>query len=634
MSSCRSLPVFPSRRSLWLALAALGLALIAGAVARADYTGPVPPPTDQFGATGPYSVLRETLPSPDWPGQVVTVFRPANAAGRRPVWFFAHGFGGTEPEYYLELLTHLASHGDVVIFSPYPIARPGATDVLYEIMWDGFVAAANQYAGVIDSTRVGFAGHSYGGGAVPWLALKGVRERGWGSQGLALFLLAPWFSSFVSDNDLASFPAQTQAIVHVYEDDLINDHRMAIDLFTHLNVPAANKDYLMVHSDRIDGYNYTASHRVPTGWGNADSGFTSSAFDALDRWAVLRIARALSASALHGDATGRAIALGHGSAAQTQMGATLAGRALRPMTETGAPVPLFPETRYKYGFHHRLNPRIEATLPTPVTKPRLLNLSARAWSGPGEEVLIVGTSIAGPRPKSLLVRAVGPGLRPHGVPDAMTDPRLELHRSDAIDLAIDDWADAPSPDAIGFASAETGAFALADGSKDAALLASFSAGLLTAHAGGSSSGVTLLELYDADLDATARLENLSARARIGSGDATLIAGFVVGGGEVRLLVRGIGPSLVRYGVAGALPDPELELYRDGELIAANDNWSSDPSAAAAIRDAASQVGAFSLVEGSSDASLLVTLPPGVYSMHVRPHDARNGVGLAEIYLLP
>ena len=41
-----------------------------------------------------------------------------------------------------------------------------------------------------------------------------------------------------------------------------NDHRMAIDLFNHLALPAANKDFLLLRSDRIAGYNYTADHTV------------------------------------------------------------------------------------------------------------------------------------------------------------------------------------------------------------------------------------------------------------------------------------------------------------------------------------------------------------------------------------
>lgn len=344
-----------SRRHL-STFAFLGVALFV-AIARADYRGPVPAPTDAFGGPGPYAVECETFPSPDWPAQVVSVFRPIKAPGRRPTWFFAHGFGATDPVHYEELLRHLASHGEVVVYSPYPIARPRRSAALYDCLWDGFAAAAQRYPNLIDTTRVAFAGHSYGGGAIPWLALKAVREHGWGAHGLALLILAPWYSHFTSDADLAALPALTQVVVQVYADDVINDHRMAIDLFTHLNIPAANKDYLVVHSDQIGAYQYLANHRVPTGDARPRAGFTPTAYDALDTWGVARIASALGASAFHDDEAGRAVALGHGSAAQIQMGSTPDGRPLHPMTRMASPTPLFPEAHYHFPFHDKLNPR-------------------------------------------------------------------------------------------------------------------------------------------------------------------------------------------------------------------------------------------------------------------------------------
>src|SRR5688572_18809388 len=101
-------PLFSARR-LGAALL-LALACAFTAASRADYTGPIPAPTDRFGAPGPFAVRTETLPSPGWPGRVVTVFLPADAPGPRPMWFFSHGFAGTDVAFYDELLRHLASH--------------------------------------------------------------------------------------------------------------------------------------------------------------------------------------------------------------------------------------------------------------------------------------------------------------------------------------------------------------------------------------------------------------------------------------------------------------------------------------------------------------------------------------------
>ena len=76
------------------------------------------------------------------------------------------------------------------------------------------------------------------------------------------------------------------------------------------------------------------------------------------------------------------------------------------------------------------------------------------------------------------------------------------------------------------------------------------------------------------------LVNLSCRARVGTGGDILIAGFVIRGtAPRRLLIRGVGPTLAGFGVAGTLADPKLEIIRQGETspLATNDNWSSPVS---------------------------------------------------------
>jgi hypothetical protein len=114
----------------------------------------------------------------------------------------------------------------------------------------------------------------------------------------------------------------------------------------------------------------------------------------------------------------------------------------------------------------------------------------------------------------------------------------------------------------------------------------------------------------------------------------LIAGFVTTGGSLRLLVRAVGPALSALGVADALPDPVLEIYRGNELIAANDNWSADTAQAGVTAAAAQTVGAFSFATGSRDAGVLLTLPPGAYTAVMRSQDGHPGIGLVEVYLVP
>jgi hypothetical protein len=141
--------------------------------------------------------------------------------------------------------------------------------------------------------------------------------------------------------------------------------------------------------------------------------------------------------------------------------------------------------------------------------------------------------------------------------------------------------------------------------------------------------------------ATGRLGNLSVRTGAGTGDQTLIVGFVIGGsGTKPVLLRGVGPTLSSYGVTNFLPDPKLQLYSSGttaSLLAWNDDWQTaatvgDPTTVQ-VPAVEAQVGAFSLPGGSLDSALYVPsqLTPGAYTMQVIDRTGQGGIALAEIY---
>lgn len=126
----------------------------------------------------------------------------------------------------------------------------------------------------------------------------------------------------------------------------------------------------------------------------------------------------------------------------------------------------------------------------------------------------------------------------------------------------------------------------------------------------------------------ARLVNLSVRSRAGTGDKTLIMGFVISGsGTKQVLARGIGPTLIPFGVTGALVDPMLRLYSSTGQIDSNDNWSGSTSMA----DTFSALGATALTPGSKDAALVRGMTEAAYSAHVATTDGTTGIALAEIY---
>ena len=263
---------------------------------------------------------------------------------------------------------------------------------------------------------------------------------------------------------------------------------------------------------------------------------------------------------------------------------------------------------------------VETSRPESGTAARLINLSVRSKGGQADQTLIVGFVVEG-GPKTLLARAIGPSLVNFGVGGVMPDPAMDFVKDGQVVGRNDNWL---SEDESRFDL--VGAFRLNKGSKDAAIVTPVLPGLYTARVNTKTSGVTLVELYDMDGGITAtgpRLINVSARAEVGTGGDVLIAGFVVAGdGAKRVLIRAVGPQLKQYGVNGVLEDPTLELYQNGLVIAANDNW---------VGDDGRTRGAFPLDEGSKDAVLIMVLTPGSYTANVSGVGGTTGVALIEVY---
>lgn len=125
--------------------------------------------------------------------------------------------------------------------------------------------------------------------------------------------------------------------------------------------------------------------------------------------------------------------------------------------------------------------------------PRLVNLSALHHVNAGG-LLTAGFTIAGTGSKTVLIRAVGPGLAAVGVTGVVPDPKLALFAAGGAKVAEnDDW-----PTALAPVFASVGAFALTPGDRDAALLLTLLPGGYSAHVGtaGDTGGAVLVEIYE------------------------------------------------------------------------------------------------------------------------------------------
>ena len=122
---------------------------------------------------------------------------------------------------------------------------------------------------------------------------------------------------------------------------------------------------------------------------------------------------------------------------------------------------------------------------------RLLNLSARAYVGTDDEVLIGGLIVSSVA-SQVLLRALGPELAASGVTGELADPTLELHDSNGAILAANDhWEDAPnSTDIVATGLAPTD-------DRESAILTTSGFGTYTVivRGVGDSTGVALLEAY-------------------------------------------------------------------------------------------------------------------------------------------
>jgi uncharacterized delta-60 repeat protein len=145
--------------------------------------------------------------------------------------------------------------------------------------------------------------------------------------------------------------------------------------------------------------------------------------------------------------------------------------------------------------------------PPPANSPHLVNISARGIVA-ADHIVTGGFVITGTTARRILIRGIGPGLAPQGVASPIGDPAVTLNHIGVGVIATNDNWQTPTtsvPSYPGVSGAEiaaaataTGAFALADGSKDAAILVTLAPGIYTAQVNGvaGATGPAMVEVYE------------------------------------------------------------------------------------------------------------------------------------------
>lgn len=130
-------------------------------------------------------------------------------------------------------------------------------------------------------------------------------------------------------------------------------------------------------------------------------------------------------------------------------------------------------------------------------QPPLLNCSNRSFVPAGGKAF-AGFVVSGTQPRAVLIRAIGPGLAPFGVSGALPDPQLTLNAGTQVFAQNDNWDPSTGSTSIVASSAFVGAFPLAAGSRDSALIAVLAPGNYVAEVSGKNatdSGEALVEIY-------------------------------------------------------------------------------------------------------------------------------------------
>jgi hypothetical protein len=105
----------------------------------------------------------------------------------------------------------------------------------------------------------------------------------------------------------------------------------------------------------------------------------------------------------------------------------------------------------------------------------------------------------------------------------------------------------------------------------------------------------------------------------------LIGGFIIGGNSAKtVVVRARGPSLTQFGVAGAMANPQMQLFQGQSQIGFNDDWTTASNATAI------QQSGFAPDNGLESA-ILTTLQPGAYSAIVTGVNSSTGIAIVEVF---
>jgi pimeloyl-ACP methyl ester carboxylesterase len=285
----------------------LGIFLLAAAI-----TSPVQPGAGPGGADYRHAKVVDTRQGHG--GTQCWIFEPAAPTPTNaPVVIFLHGWSAMYPSLYDRWIIHLVRRGNIVIYPRYQgylatLAREFTSNTVTAVQLALSELKTGKHVRP-DLGRVAVVGHSIGGAIAANLAVLADQE---GLPALkAVMCIEPGDSTVTNQlthyakADWSKIPAATLLLTVVGEDDkTVRDAYAKLIFRGTPQIPAENKDYIIVHTDRHGKRQLVADHRAPFA-----SSFWPHSVNALDYYAFWKLFDALTDTAFYGK--NREFALGN-----------------------------------------------------------------------------------------------------------------------------------------------------------------------------------------------------------------------------------------------------------------------------------------------------------------------------------
>src|SRR5687768_6824165 len=205
-------------------------------------------------------------------GEEYWIFEPdAPKPALAPVVVFLHGWGGMNPLYYGAWIDHLVKRGNIVIYPRYQASlltgiKEFTPNALFAIK-DALKRLQTEPGHVKpDLTKFATVGHSVGG--ILAASVAALARESELPQVRAVMSVEPGITESpinIPLADLKKIPAETLLLaVAGDQDTLVRDTDAKRVYYESINIPEANKDFIMMITDTHGTPSLQASHRAPT----------------------------------------------------------------------------------------------------------------------------------------------------------------------------------------------------------------------------------------------------------------------------------------------------------------------------------------------------------------------------------